>query len=43
MQEGNVAVEIDVLAGSAETRVSEDALGQLLTIVRGAYAKLAEE
>ncbi len=43
MQEGNVAVEIDVLAGSADTPVSEDALGQLLTIVRAAYAKLAEE
>jgi hypothetical protein len=43
MQEGNVAVEIDVLAASADTPLNQDALDQLLAIVRGAYAKLAEE
>jgi hypothetical protein len=41
-QEEQIVVEIDVLAADEATPVSDDAFGDLLTMVRNAYAKVLE-
>jgi hypothetical protein len=43
MQEGDLVVEIDILAGSEDTPVSEESLEALLSMVRAAYAKVLED
>lgn len=41
-QEGEIVVEIDAIAESEDAPVSDEAFDELLTMVRNAYAKIAE-
>jgi hypothetical protein len=43
LQDSEIMVEIDVLAASADTPVSDEAFGQLLEAVRAAFAKESEK
>jgi hypothetical protein len=43
LQEEEIVVEINTLAASEETPVSDEAFDELLTIVRGAYEKTLED